>query len=520
MDQQESAPNLPWAVNLPPAQQPARPRQVQEAPPNPYQEPYFQPAPTPYTSSSSSSSAAQPLGMSLDSGQAVSGMPSTFDHRHRYTHGPEHGQHTVFQASLGNPYHMGIAQSQHERGPYHPGTPQGYPQAPASHHSQNMPPYPHRPYARPEPTDLHQQQSGNQSTTPGLPQVPLYTLPPGIDSTGPDHLYGNPSEPTTFYNPQLGPSSLNSSRLGQDQRSWQQAQPVPASSPYAYQQYPQPQQQVGGFSWPMAPLQQPSIHVPAHQESPLAIQTVDLPPTWLAAVSEEPSASASASSSALASPRTNAATLAGPPRAAGPSKRHIAQSACETCRRKRTKCVIDSGQLACNVCKSLRVPCLFSGIDKRKESVRLLRTRLAQLEAIYGKLQTADSREVEALLNSIRRDVGGTALASLENTSSSSMPQVSSQGHDTVVSIKSQKKESSSSESPESGIGPLNEIRNNDENTKVGDEMKEMQLQEPAHYNDQGNTRRGRSGRQTNVPRQSHQTTIANEDTLTELTDR
>lgn len=89
-----------------------------------------------------------------------------------------------------------------------------------------------------------------------------------------------------------------------------------------------------------------------------------------------------------------------------PSKRRIAQSACETCRRKRTKCVTDRGQIGCNVCRSLRIPCLFSGVDKRKESVRVLRSRLAQLEDLVSKLQTCDETELKDILSKLRLGAG------------------------------------------------------------------------------------------------------------------
>jgi len=79
-------------------------------------------------------------------------------------------------------------------------------------------------------------------------------------------------------------------------------------------------------------------------------------------------------------------------------RKRIAQSACELCRKKRTRCVVDpenpynlryadSRGLACNSCISQNIECVFSGVDRRKESVRELRSRLSFLEALFEKLR-------------------------------------------------------------------------------------------------------------------------------------
>lgn len=90
--------------------------------------------------------------------------------------------------------------------------------------------------------------------------------------------------------------------------------------------------------------------------------------------------------------------------AAGPHRKRIAQSACETCRRKRTKCIIESGNTDCTTCRNLNLECVFSGIDKRKESVRELRARLAQLESLFEKLQSVEDEQLSALVSAIKRN--------------------------------------------------------------------------------------------------------------------
>lgn len=83
-------------------------------------------------------------------------------------------------------------------------------------------------------------------------------------------------------------------------------------------------------------------------------------------------------------------------------RKRIAQSACELCRKKRTRCVVDPDNaynlqyaetrgLACNSCLSQNMECIFSGVDRRKESVRELRARLAFLEGLFERLRSMEN---------------------------------------------------------------------------------------------------------------------------------
>lgn len=95
----------------------------------------------------------------------------------------------------------------------------------------------------------------------------------------------------------------------------------------------------------------------------------------------------------------------------------IAQSACETCRKKRTRCVREQGQDACEACRIANIDCVFSGIDKRKESIKSLRARLANLEDFFTRLRGAGRQETQNILQDIRRD-----STNISSTSSQSIP--------------------------------------------------------------------------------------------------
>lgn len=92
---------------------------------------------------------------------------------------------------------------------------------------------------------------------------------------------------------------------------------------------------------------------------------------------------------------------------AQPPRKRIAQSACETCRKKRTRCVVESNSVngECNNCAALGIECVFSGVDKRKESVKDLRARVAYLEQLFGRLRAASSSsEVAQIMEEVRSD--------------------------------------------------------------------------------------------------------------------
>ena len=178
----------------------------------------------------------------------------------------------------------------------------------------------------------------------------------------------------------------------------------------AFEQYPQSRQRPPPFpsqQYQPTPIQQGLQFAPPEPQSPWAAkQTADfiLPlPPYAISPQQLDASTWSKHSGIETSPVT--APVADLPSTSVPSKRRIAQSACETCRRKRTKCVTDRGQIGCNVCRSLRIPCLFSGVDKRKESVRVLRSRLAQLEDLVSKLQSCDETDLRDILSKLRNGV-------------------------------------------------------------------------------------------------------------------
>ena len=70
-----------------------------------------------------------------------------------------------------------------------------------------------------------------------------------------------------------------------------------------------------------------------------------------------------------------------------PLRKQIAQSACELCRKKRTRCVVEPDRDQCNNCRAFQVNCVFSGVDRRKESVKEMRSRLAYLECRFERLR-------------------------------------------------------------------------------------------------------------------------------------
>lgn len=93
--------------------------------------------------------------------------------------------------------------------------------------------------------------------------------------------------------------------------------------------------------------------------------------------------------------------------AAVASRKRIAQSACELCRKKRTRCVIDPESdhpQKCNNCINLNADCVFSGVDRRKESVKDLRARLAELEQLFERLRNCkDDQDMQEQWEIVRK---------------------------------------------------------------------------------------------------------------------
>lgn len=82
--------------------------------------------------------------------------------------------------------------------------------------------------------------------------------------------------------------------------------------------------------------------------------------------------------------------------------RKIAPLACQVCRRRRVRCVVEGDNTACKVCIAGRLECVFTGVDKRKESIKEYRERLQELEGLFEKIRTCPTDQLPDLLANIR----------------------------------------------------------------------------------------------------------------------
>lgn len=72
--------------------------------------------------------------------------------------------------------------------------------------------------------------------------------------------------------------------------------------------------------------------------------------------------------------------------------------ACELCRKRRSKCVVEAEGGECQVCLASGVPCVFTGVDRRKDNLRTTRSRLNYLEDCMRRLRCCPSTEVQNVL--------------------------------------------------------------------------------------------------------------------------
>ena len=121
------------------------------------------------------------------------------------------------------------------------------------------------------------------------------------------------------------------------------------------------------------------------------------------------------------------------------SRRRIANSACENCRRKRTRCTVDSARRdgICNNCIALGIDCHFSGVDKRKESVRDLRARVAYIENLLDRIRAADagSSLMRDLIAEIKADAGREGKTYVNTASSRSTRDRGLSGSSTITKM-------------------------------------------------------------------------------------
>ena len=121
------------------------------------------------------------------------------------------------------------------------------------------------------------------------------------------------------------------------------------------------------------------------------------------------------------------------------SRRKIANSACENCRRKRTRCTVDSarGDGTCNNCIALGIDCHFSGVDKRKESVRDLRARVAYIENLFDRIRAAEvgSSLMRDIIAEIKADAAREGKTYINTNSSRSTRDRGLSGSSTIAKM-------------------------------------------------------------------------------------
>lgn len=84
--------------------------------------------------------------------------------------------------------------------------------------------------------------------------------------------------------------------------------------------------------------------------------------------------------------------------AAASEQRKNCRNACESCRKKRIRCITDDGATICKSCASSGSECFFSGIDRRKDNVQELRNRIAYLEGLLAPLHQLDGPDFSDML--------------------------------------------------------------------------------------------------------------------------
>jgi len=68
-----------------------------------------------------------------------------------------------------------------------------------------------------------------------------------------------------------------------------------------------------------------------------------------------------------------------------------ATMACNTCRRKRNRCIVDEGANVCRGCKASGQDCQFAEFDKRRDGIQELREKLSFYESMFETLKNGGS---------------------------------------------------------------------------------------------------------------------------------
>jgi hypothetical protein len=67
-----------------------------------------------------------------------------------------------------------------------------------------------------------------------------------------------------------------------------------------------------------------------------------------------------------------------------------ATMACNTCRRKRNRCIVEDGESLCKGCKASGAECIFAEFDKRRDGIAELRERLTFFEKMFESVKPGD----------------------------------------------------------------------------------------------------------------------------------
>lgn len=79
--------------------------------------------------------------------------------------------------------------------------------------------------------------------------------------------------------------------------------------------------------------------------------------------------------------------------------RKIASAACQACRKRRGRCVVQSDSTRCDFCILHGISvCDFAGRDRRRETTRELKEKLESYETLLEKLKTCSDDELAILL--------------------------------------------------------------------------------------------------------------------------
>lgn len=66
-----------------------------------------------------------------------------------------------------------------------------------------------------------------------------------------------------------------------------------------------------------------------------------------------------------------------------------ATMACNECRRKRNRCIIEEGKSTCKGCEASQADCQFAEVDKRRDGIQDLRDKLVYYESMFEKLKSS-----------------------------------------------------------------------------------------------------------------------------------